>query len=81
MCRPLKEPVTAMLQPLLQAYTSGLDSGDLVYASYAAHLYCLQAYIAGQELTKLADELAIYGAAIEKLTKNTHSITTIFTTK
>ncbi|MBE8991737.1 ATP-binding sensor histidine kinase [Nostoc sp. LEGE 12450] len=62
-----KEPVTAMLQPLLQAYTSGLDSGDLVYASYAAHLYCFQAYIAGQELTKLAHELAIYGAAIEKI--------------
>ncbi|MBG1268426.1 trifunctional serine/threonine-protein kinase/ATP-binding protein/sensor histidine kinase [Nostoc sp. WHI] len=73
-----KEPVTATLKPLLKAYTSGLDSGDLTYAGYAAHAYCFQAYIVGQELTKLAHEFAIYGAAIEKINQkaalNYHNI-------
>ncbi|MCC5631788.1 trifunctional serine/threonine-protein kinase/ATP-binding protein/sensor histidine kinase [Nostoc sphaeroides CHAB 2801] len=66
-----QQPATATLKPLLQAYTSGLNSGDLAYAGYAAYMYCLQAYIAGQELTKLANELAIYGTAIEKLNQKT----------
>jgi predicted ATPase/signal transduction histidine kinase len=66
-----QQPVTATLKPLLQAYTSGLNSGDLAYAGYAAYAYCLHAYIAGQELTKLANELEIYGAAIEKINQKT----------
>jgi len=66
-----KEPVTAMLKPLQQAYTSGLDSGDLVYAGYAAHIYSSYAYIAGQELTKLAHEFEIYRAAMEKINAKT----------
>lgn len=66
-----KEPVTATLKPLLQAYSSGLDSGDLAYAGYAAYIYCFHAYIAGQELTKLANELVIYKAALEKISHKT----------
>ncbi|BBD67253.1 multi-sensor signal transduction multi-kinase [Nostoc commune NIES-4072] len=66
-----KEPVITTLKPLLQAYAIGLDTGDLEYAGYAAYIYCFQAYIAGQELTKLANELEIYGAAIEKINQKT----------
>ncbi|MCC5616033.1 trifunctional serine/threonine-protein kinase/ATP-binding protein/sensor histidine kinase [Nostoc sp. CHAB 5836] len=66
-----KESLTATLKPLLQAYTSGLDSGDLAYAGYAVYTYGLHAYIAGQELTKLANELAIYGTALEKINQKT----------
>jgi predicted ATPase/signal transduction histidine kinase len=66
-----KEPVITTLKPLLQAYTIGLNTGDLAYAGYAAYIYCFQAYIAGQELTKLANELEIYGAAIEKINQKT----------
>ncbi|MBU7584998.1 MAG: AAA family ATPase [Nostoc sp. TH1S01] len=66
-----QEPVTATLKPLLKAYTSGLDSGDLAYAGYAAFIYCFQSYIAGQELSKLAHELAIYGAALAKINQQT----------
>ncbi|MBD0388203.1 MAG: AAA family ATPase, partial [Nostoc sp. C3-bin3] len=62
-----KEPVISTLKPLLQAYAIGLSTGDLAYAGYAAYIYCFQGYIAGQELTKLATELEIYGAAIEKI--------------
>ncbi|MGF2034720.1 MAG: trifunctional serine/threonine-protein kinase/ATP-binding protein/sensor histidine kinase [Nostoc sp. CmiVER01] len=66
-----KEPVITTLKPLLQAYAIGLDTGDLEYAGYAAYIYCFQAYITGQELTKLAKELEIYGAAIEKINQKT----------
>lgn len=66
-----QEPATATLKPLLKAYTSGLGSGDLSYASYGAYLYCYHAYIAGQELTKLANELAIYSAALVKIHQQT----------
>ncbi|BAY62152.1 multi-sensor signal transduction histidine kinase [Calothrix brevissima NIES-22] len=62
-----QESVTATLKPLIKAYTSGLDTGDLAFAGYGAYVYCCQAYIAGQELTKLANELAIYSAALVKI--------------
>ncbi|MBD2241602.1 AAA family ATPase, partial [Aulosira sp. FACHB-113] len=62
-----QEPLTATLKPLIKTYTSGLDTGDLAFAGYAAYVYCCQAYIAGQELTKLANELAIYSAALVKI--------------
>jgi predicted ATPase/signal transduction histidine kinase len=61
-----QEPLTATLNPFLQTYARALNSGDLIYAAYAAYGYCYNAYFAGQELTKLADELAIYGTAMEK---------------
>ena len=66
-----KEPATATLKPLLQAYTSGLDSGDLAFAGYAAFMYGFHAYISGQELTKLANEFAIYEVALEKINQKT----------
>lgn len=66
-----KEPITATLKPLLKAYTTGLDTGNLAYAGYAGFIYCLQTYFAGQELTKLAQELAMYGTALEKINQKT----------
>ena len=62
-----KEPLAETLKPLRQAYTSGLDTGYLALAGYATGMYCLHAYMSGQELTKLAHEIVIYGAALEKL--------------
>jgi signal transduction histidine kinase len=62
-----KEPLTAMLKPLLQAYTTGLDTGDLAIAGCAAHIYGMSAYFTGEELAKVANELAIYKAALEKI--------------
>ncbi|WP_208344578.1 trifunctional serine/threonine-protein kinase/ATP-binding protein/sensor histidine kinase [Aetokthonos hydrillicola] len=66
-----KEPLTATLKPLLQAYTIGLETGDLSYAGYAAHIYCLYAYLTSQELSKLADEFAIYRAVLKKINHKT----------
>ncbi|WP_096582724.1 AAA family ATPase [Tolypothrix tenuis] len=73
-----KEPLTATLKPLLQAYARGLDIGDLAFACHGASVYCYHAYVAGQELTTLASELTIYGAALAKIHKqatlNYHNI-------
>ncbi|BAY92904.1 MULTISPECIES: trifunctional serine/threonine-protein kinase/ATP-binding protein/sensor histidine kinase [unclassified Tolypothrix] len=73
-----KEPLTATLKPLLQAYARGLEIGDLAFACHGASVYCYHAYVAGQELTTLANELAIYGAALAKIHKqatlNYHNI-------
>ncbi|MBO3460232.1 trifunctional serine/threonine-protein kinase/ATP-binding protein/sensor histidine kinase [Aetokthonos hydrillicola Thurmond2011] len=62
-----KEHLTSTLKPLLTAYTSALDSGNLAYAGYATHIHCFHAYIASEELTQLANKLATYGAVIEKI--------------
>ncbi|BAY28182.1 serine/threonine protein kinase with two-component sensor domain [Nostoc carneum NIES-2107] len=73
-----KEPLTATLKPLLQAYARGLEIGDLAFACYGASAYCYHAYVVGQELTTLANELAIYSAALAKIHKqaalNFHNI-------
>ncbi|WP_208345127.1 ATP-binding protein, partial [Aetokthonos hydrillicola] len=66
-----KEPLTATLKPLLQAYTDGLDTGDLVSASTAPAIYCFNAYITGEELTKVANEFAIYKTAVQKISQKT----------
>ncbi|MBD2496013.1 AAA family ATPase [Nostoc sp. FACHB-280] len=73
-----KEPLRATLKPMLQAYTRGLEIGDLAFACHGASVYCYHAYVAGQELTTLANELAIYSAALAKIHKqatlNYHNI-------
>ncbi|MBO3461087.1 trifunctional serine/threonine-protein kinase/ATP-binding protein/sensor histidine kinase [Aetokthonos hydrillicola Thurmond2011] len=62
-----KEPLTAVSKPILQAYTTGLDTGDLGITGSAANIYCINAYFAGEELTTLADQLEIYTAVLEKI--------------
>ncbi|MEH1868720.1 MAG: ATP-binding sensor histidine kinase [Nostoc sp.] len=73
-----KEPLRATLKPLLQAYARGLEIGDLAFACHSASVYCFHAYVAGQQLTTLANELGIYSAALTKIHKqatlNYHNI-------
>ncbi len=65
--RPWKEHLKATLQPLLEAYSSGLETGDLEAAAYAAHNYCLHSYFVGKELTKLQEEMTTYGDVLSQL--------------
>ncbi|MBW4627042.1 MAG: AAA family ATPase [Brasilonema octagenarum HA4186-MV1] len=47
--------------PLLQeTYETGLEIGDLEFSMYAAGFYCLYAYFAGLELTKITSAIGIY---------------------
>ncbi|WP_407947189.1 AAA family ATPase [[Phormidium ambiguum] IAM M-71] len=59
------------VKPLLDAYSNGLETGDLEYAAYSAHQYCFRLYAIGKELAELAKEMATYNDAITKLKQET----------
>ncbi|MEJ2407017.1 MAG: diguanylate cyclase [Candidatus Thiodiazotropha sp.] len=62
-----KHPLKETLQPLLQAYRSGLDQGDLLFAALSAHVYCHHTFFSGRYLTETADEFSAYHSAIARL--------------
>ncbi|MBD2532534.1 AAA family ATPase [Nostoc flagelliforme FACHB-838] len=66
-----KEHVRETLQPLLEAYQSGLETGDLEFASYAAHTYCFNSYVVGNELVEVDHYMTIYNAAIHQIKQET----------
>ena len=67
MIKPWKEDIQGTLKPLLKAYTTGLEIGDLEFASYAIYTYSYHAYYIGQELTDLEKEYSRYGNAIRQI--------------
>ncbi|AFY81870.1 AAA family ATPase [Oscillatoria acuminata] len=60
-----KDPVQEMLTPLLEAYTVGLETGDLEFAAYSAFHYCYYSVLIGAELTQLESDMEIYAQVIE----------------
>ncbi len=62
-----KTSAHSILEPLLEAYKSGLETGDLEYATYALHVYSLSAYLSGQELSALATQMATYSEVMTQL--------------
>ncbi|MBD2209082.1 AAA family ATPase [Nostoc linckia FACHB-104] len=65
--RHWKEHNREALQPLLETYSTGLETGDLEFASYALYSYSCFSYLIGKELTDLEMELANYSKAIQKI--------------
>lgn len=65
--RHWKEHLREGLKPLLEAYTSGLETGDLEYAAYAAYMHCYHSYLLGKELSQLEKKIEIYDQAIARL--------------
>jgi predicted ATPase/signal transduction histidine kinase len=55
-----KEHVQSTLKPLLEAYHSGLETGNFEYATLSATTYAMHAYLVGKELTTLEREIAVY---------------------
>jgi predicted ATPase/GAF domain-containing protein/tRNA A-37 threonylcarbamoyl transferase component Bud32 len=55
------------LQPLLLGYSSGLEAGDLEYASYSLVMYSNHSYWIGQELAVVKREADKYSDAFQKL--------------
>ncbi|HBL10534.1 MAG TPA: hypothetical protein DD379_03805 [Cyanobacteria bacterium UBA11162] len=55
------------LQPLLLGYSSGLETGDLEYASYSLVMYSFNSSCIGQELAVVEREAAKYSDTIQKL--------------
>ena len=51
----------------MEAYQSGLETGDLESAALSAHAYCHYSYFAGKELSRLSEEMEAYRQAIRPL--------------
>jgi len=65
--RHWKEHTRQILAPLLEGYSSGLETGDWEWATFSALIYCYHAYFIGQELSGLAKEMANYSQTITNL--------------
>lgn len=59
--------VKETLQPFLEAYQSGLETGDLEFATRSAMVYSYHSYFLGRELTHLEQELRNYTVVIQEL--------------
>jgi PAS domain S-box-containing protein len=62
-----KEHARELLKSLLEGYQSGLETGDLEFAAYCAHVYCLHSFIVGKELVELERKIATYSKAIREI--------------
>jgi signal transduction histidine kinase/serine phosphatase RsbU (regulator of sigma subunit) len=65
--RHWKTHVSETLQPLLEAYHSCRQTGDLEFGTYSMYLYSFNSLITGKELAKLAKEMASYSAKLKQL--------------
>src|SRR5262249_7022079 len=64
---PWMVPLESILAPLREVWTIGRRTGDLEYASYAAHGYAHNALYAGRPLEALPDEAIELGAEMRAL--------------
>ncbi len=69
--RHWQEHLRASSLPLLEAYTIGLETGDLEFACYSAYMHCYHAYFFGCELQELAEKMQTYGEVIERFQQET----------
>jgi PAS domain S-box-containing protein len=69
--RHWKEHLRETLEPLVSVYSSGMETGDLEYASYGLMVYSYFAYFTGKELTALEKEMGTYRDAIYKIKQET----------
>ncbi len=69
--RHCKEHLRETLEPLVSAYSSGMEAGDLEYAGYNLLQYSCSAYYSGKELTVLEREIARNRDAIHKIKQET----------
>lgn len=59
--------VKETLHPFLEAYQSGLETGDLEFATRSAMVYSYHSYFLGRDLSQLEQELRNYTAVIREL--------------
>jgi len=69
--RHWKEPLRETLPPLLEAYKTGIETGDFEFAGVSAVVYCAHSFFAGKELTVLGREMASYSEGIAEIKNNT----------
>ncbi|MEG3848032.1 AAA family ATPase, partial [Microcoleus sp. herbarium19] len=66
-----KEHTRELLQPLLEGYQIGLETGDLESAAYCAYTHCFQSYANGKELVEVERDMVTYGEAIHHIKQET----------
>ncbi|MGA7935347.1 MAG: AAA family ATPase, partial [Kovacikia sp.] len=66
-----KEHLKESLEPLLEIYQIGLETGDLEFAAYCAHCYCFQLYVVGKELAEVEYAMTTYNEAISQIKQKT----------
>ncbi len=66
-----QEHLQNALNPLLEGYQAGLESGDLEFGSYCIFNHCLLAYFSGQNLLELRQKMQDYGEVIANLKQST----------
>ncbi|MBE9208117.1 AAA family ATPase [Nostoc sp. LEGE 06077] len=62
-----QDPVSESLKPLLEAYSAGLEVGDLEFAAYSLKASCYIAYFSGKTLISLEREMANYSYASQQI--------------
>ncbi len=65
--RSYREPLSASLEPLLEAHKMGIETGDFYNAGRSAVVRCQIAFMCGKELNWLKGELSILKAALKKI--------------
>jgi predicted ATPase/signal transduction histidine kinase/DNA-binding NarL/FixJ family response regulator len=66
-----KERASNTLEAFLSAFSSGLETGDLEYASYAIMVWSHYSFLVGKPLMQLEREIATYTDAIDKIHQET----------
>jgi predicted ATPase/signal transduction histidine kinase len=69
--RHWKEHTKKILKPLLEAYSIGIETGDLEFAAYSLYISCYLGYFIGQELTGLKQEIINYSNIISQIKQET----------
>ncbi|MDZ8260237.1 AAA family ATPase [Nostoc sp. ChiQUE01b] len=65
--RHWQEPAKYTLEGYLQAYSTGLETGDIEYVALSLMCYCYTAYWSGQELSALRQTIEAHHQVIQQL--------------
>jgi predicted ATPase/signal transduction histidine kinase len=66
-----KQHTRLILKPLLEAYSAGIEIGDLEYTAYYLNAYSYSSYFIGKELSGLEREIATYSNVIREINQKT----------
>ncbi|MDJ0761412.1 MAG: AAA family ATPase [Myxococcota bacterium] len=71
MINPWKNSIHESLDPLLETYKIGLETGDLEFSAHSANTYCISLYFAGVDLPYTAEEMTKWAEMIKKINQET----------
>ncbi len=66
-----KKPLRDSLKPVLEAYKTGLETGDLEFAAICASTYSYNSFDSGIELSGIEKDMAKYDETVRKLNQGT----------